>query len=1427
MNKTYRLIWNDARQSWTVTHEAASSRGKPASKAKPLAALLAGALLMHGGLAQAIDPATLPTGGQVVSGQASISQSGSAMTINQGSNQAILNWNSFSIGNGASVEFLQPSSSSVALNRVIGTDPSAIYGSLTATGQVFLINPNGVLFGEGARVDVGGLVASTLNIRDEDFLNGSYRFSRDGATGSVVNQGELYGKYVALLAPEVRNEGVIVAQQGTAALAAGEAVTLNITGNRLIGVQVDQASIDTLVENKHLIQADDGMVVMSAQSANGLIGRVVNTGAVEARGIVNDGGVIRLLASSSIEHSGSINADAGTHGKGGNVILMGDLANPDSSTVVSGSISARGGSESGDGGFIETSGTHLKITDAARIDTVATHGQTGQWLLDPYDFTIGTDITGAALGTALNSNSVTIETTASNATCTNATCGAGSPAGNGDIFVHDSVTWSNSSSTLTLKAYRNIVVDGASGGSITTPFLGTVYLLFGQGTSGTYTIQNGAMIADPSGGLGSEPTVYAPDGSTFGGVQLDSTSFTYTSAATAFVRLDSGLSSTYGGSRTINWTASVNPDGTGGTLGTGTDTTGSTAWESAPFTYLTSTTSAGTANYTYSSGISSSAYYWLAGNAVAWTVNKADLTLSGSRTYDGSTTVAGSTLTANGANGETFTVTGAGDASNLTSKDASATPQVLASLTSLALGTSSNGGLASNYNALSTTGSSYTINKADLTLSGSRPEDGTTNAPGSTLTATGVNSETFTVSGAGDASNLSSSAASATPQLLASVTGLSLGAGSNGGVGTNYNALSTTGSSYTITAATGGTTPPPPAGTTTSDGGKLLDIITTSLLKQKNDGGAFSKTIAETLLTKKGKGIETQEKNDALEFIRLAVNEQCGEQCSVNEETILEWLGGVKASPTATLAGSIVYKEVPIRQFAFGTAYHDLSDDKASGGYDSDKAKAILKRAGIKSEGSSEKPDFSDISDDDVNYFFNAARRTDSSTPQSEIVAYLNKYSNKGGTRSFWLEGDRIVSGPSAPAPITRAKEPHYDISAKTNLKPGTRVTVSLKDDTGKTQSRKASVDGQGNVKIEGKVGDMKLPLTVSMSSEKPKYESDSITVGTAPQSVVEQTKVKLSSSITDEEVKRNPPAKLDKAGLRDMINRFADTQHYWHRANNSVFEKVRHNVMLTLEDAKRADVDNGLPSDATSIAGSDFAPDLSGSSFSESLSPSAQYLTDQDLNYYFKTAERFKDVPLATVVAYLNTTSSNGGKRTFRLEDGRIVSTPEKAPHYHVTAETNLQPGTVVTVSIKDASGTTKSTTAVVGENGDVKVDGAVGEMKQPLQIDISSEQPEYQSKPITVFSMRSKAKEAFEKLNARQRDELIQLLYENRWNAENAGNTENPEAEALKKLISTLSEKNDPAYDGAKTALKEALESPNADEKALFEILIFLNSF
>jgi filamentous hemagglutinin family protein len=401
----------------------------PCALKLPAAALLA---------AFSSSPYALPAGEQVTAGSGSVSTSGATMTVQQRSQNLSIDWRAFSIGSGETVRFNQPSASSIALNRVIGNDASAIYGTLSANGQVFLINPNGILFGPGAQVNVGGLVASTLDVAaGSDPANGKYRFaSPSSRPASVVNQGTLTanpGGYIALLGGQVSNRGAISAQLGNVSLAAGQAITLDFAGNKLLNLAIDQGTLGALAENRQLIQADGGSVLMTAYARDALLDTVVNnTGVIEARTLQNQTGTIRLMgdfSSGTVRVAGTLDASAPAS------------LNP-------------GG---GNGGFIETSGAHVQIADGARITTSASNGRAGTWLIDPEDFTIGAggDISAATLAAQLAAGNVMIQSA-------NGTVSAG--AGNGDVNVNAAVTW-NSANTLTLQASRDININAAITGS--------------------------------------------------------------------------------------------------------------------------------------------------------------------------------------------------------------------------------------------------------------------------------------------------------------------------------------------------------------------------------------------------------------------------------------------------------------------------------------------------------------------------------------------------------------------------------------------------------------------------------------------------------------------------------------------------------------------------------------------------------------------------------------------------------------------------------------------------------------------------------------------------------------------------------------------------------------------------------------------------
>ena len=318
-----------------------------------------------------------PTGEQVVAGQASVSRAGTSTLITQGTDRAAINWLNFDIGATESVRFAQPSASSIALNRVLGQNPTEIFGSLSANGQVFILNPNGVLFGKGAQVDVGGLVASTLSLSNEDFMAGRYRFttsplSPGAGVGEVVNQGDIVanGGYVAFIGPQVKSEGTITAANGRVALAAGDQVTINLNGNKLIGLSVDLGTLNALADNKGLIKADGGQVLLTAKAADQLIKSVVNNdGIIEAATLSNVNGVIRLEAD-NITNGGTLRADGGAGQSGGSIAL----AAANDITLASSSIISASGARGGDLTAQAQAGTLLADGRIEAIGSNATGG---------------------------------------------------------------------------------------------------------------------------------------------------------------------------------------------------------------------------------------------------------------------------------------------------------------------------------------------------------------------------------------------------------------------------------------------------------------------------------------------------------------------------------------------------------------------------------------------------------------------------------------------------------------------------------------------------------------------------------------------------------------------------------------------------------------------------------------------------------------------------------------------------------------------------------------------------------------------------------------------------------------------------------------------------------------------------------------------
>ncbi|MGM0954254.1 MAG: MBG domain-containing protein, partial [Pseudomonadota bacterium] len=282
---------------------------------------------------------------------------------------------------------------------------------------------------------------------------GNFTFEGDSSS-AIVNQGNIRTAdegYVALIAAEIINEGSIKAPKGDVLMGAGSRVTLDMGGP--IKIEVEQARLDTYIEQGGAIKADGGRVYLTAKAAGDLAASVIN-------------------------HTGVTQAQTLAENEQGEIWLMGDMDSGE--TRVAGTLDASA-PEGGDGGFIETSAAKVTIKDEATVTTRADDGKTGEWLIDPYDFSIaesGGDLTGAALSSALGNNDVTIETTASNVSCTGVTgCGGGDGGGKGDIFVNDNVTWDTN--TLTLSAYRNIEINR----EMTATSGGGLALAHGQGAT--------------------------------------------------------------------------------------------------------------------------------------------------------------------------------------------------------------------------------------------------------------------------------------------------------------------------------------------------------------------------------------------------------------------------------------------------------------------------------------------------------------------------------------------------------------------------------------------------------------------------------------------------------------------------------------------------------------------------------------------------------------------------------------------------------------------------------------------------------------------------------------------------------------------------------------------------------------------------------
>ncbi len=495
-----------------------------------------------------------PAGGQVISGDITINPTDAAgtMVIDQHSQQGIVNWDSFNIGAKETTIIHQPNADSTHLSRVVGSDPSEILGTLSSNGKVFLVNPNGILFAKGAKLDMPALVASTLNIKDQNFKSKNYDFNAalnpNGKAGSIINAGSLTASngLIALLAPQIKNQGIINADLGQVHLGAGDHIVLNIGNNPLLNYELsdsmqvmNEQGTPVSIDNAGIIKANGGHVYLTAAAAHDVLHQVVsNSGVIEANRMGDKNGSIVLYANGGdVEVDGSLFASngkiavlgknihlknnaqlsvsgdqAGSIYVGGPAEGKGDLAKAETSTIAQGarlSADSTGSNQdgghivvwsndytqalgrfsaqsvSGDGGLIETSGLRSLDVMGAQINTSSQRaGHSGTWLLDPYDITINAALAKQIVNTLATSN-VLVTTTAGNSGST------------GDLTVASAINYNSAdnpnNNNLTLRAERDILVNSAITNNSTS---GNLYL---QATRNIEMNSGGSITSNTTG----------------------------------------------------------------------------------------------------------------------------------------------------------------------------------------------------------------------------------------------------------------------------------------------------------------------------------------------------------------------------------------------------------------------------------------------------------------------------------------------------------------------------------------------------------------------------------------------------------------------------------------------------------------------------------------------------------------------------------------------------------------------------------------------------------------------------------------------------------------------------------------------------------------------------------------------------------------
>lgn len=496
--------------------------------------LLASAALLAAQAAEA--QAVLPQGGKAVDGSVVITPtSTNVTTVTQTSNRAIVDWTSFSVGQGDAVRFVQPDAQAAILNKVTGNTTSTIAGQITGNGQVYLINPNGIAITATGSVQVGGgFVASTLDIADADFMAGELTFKGTGRSALVSNAGSISigsGGFAALLGGNVATSGTITVPQGRIALNAGEAATLDLTGDGFMQMVMPTASLPSVAPAgtrmlmspaavvgavRSMVHIPQDVVATSARvsgdtlilgggegttSVSGTLdvssptgkGGTVNVGGanialngatIDASGATGGGTVairgrthgaavpgLTTAGTVSIDADTTIRADALASGNGGQVTVWSK-----DQTIFEGTITARALGASGDGGNAEVSGGKLAYLGTTNL--LAAHGETGTLTLDPGTITI------CHAGDAGCSGAVSLSTIAGDASTTDT-----------DYLLDTTLASALSSANVSLSA--SVKINDTANVALTSTGSGVLTLTAPDITlAGRYSVNGGLALAN-------------------------------------------------------------------------------------------------------------------------------------------------------------------------------------------------------------------------------------------------------------------------------------------------------------------------------------------------------------------------------------------------------------------------------------------------------------------------------------------------------------------------------------------------------------------------------------------------------------------------------------------------------------------------------------------------------------------------------------------------------------------------------------------------------------------------------------------------------------------------------------------------------------------------------------------------------------------